>query len=90
MKFKDEQGIELEYTSLQDRLIKAGFDKAMLDKDESLIAYRYNPKTGLISTLKNAFTGLGRFNIPVFQHYSRKHRRRNPTYIEITEIIKPG
>ena len=90
MKFKDEQGIELEYTSLQDRLIKAGFDKAMLDKDESLIAYRYNPKTGLISTLKNAFTGLGRFNIPVFQHYSRKHRRRNPVYIEITEIIKPG
>ena len=90
MKFKDEQGSELEYTPLQDRLIKAGFDKSMLDKDESLIAYRHNPKTGLIGTLKNAFTGLGHLNIPVFQHYSRKHRRRNPVYIEITEIIKPG
>ena len=90
MKFKDEQGNELEYTPLQDRLIKAGFDKSMLDKDESLIAYRHNPKTGLIGTLKNAFTGLGHLNIPVFQHYSRKHRRRNPVYIEITEIIKPG
>jgi hypothetical protein len=90
VKFKDEQGSELEYTPLQDRLIKAGFDKSMLDKDESLIAYRHNPKTGLIGTLKNAFTGLGHLNIPVFQHYSRKHRRRNPVYIEITEIIKPG
>ena len=90
MKFKDEQGNELEYTPLQDRLIKAGFDKSMLDKDESLIAYRHNPKTGVIGTLKNAFTGLGHLNIPVFQHFSRKHRRRNPTYIEITEIIKPG
>jgi hypothetical protein len=90
MKFKDEQGIELEYTPLQDRLIKAGFDKRMLDKDESLITYRHNPKAGLIDTLKNAFTGLGHLNIPVFQHYSRKHRRRNPVYIEITEIIKPG
>ena len=90
MKFKDEQGSELEYTPLQDRLIKTGFDKGMLDKDESLIAYRHNPKTGLIGTLKNAFTGLGHLNIPVFQHYSRKHRRRNPVYIEITEIIKPG
>ena len=90
MKFKDEQGSELEYTPLQDRLIKTGFDKSMLDKDESLIAYRHNPKTGLIGTLKNAFTGLGHLNIPVFQHYSRKHRRRNPVYIEITEIIKPG
>jgi len=90
MKFKDEQGVELEYLSLQDRLIKAGFDKGMLDKDESLISYRHNPKTGLIGTLKNAFTGLGHLNTPVFQHYSRKYRKRNPVYIEITEIIKPG
>ena len=90
MKFKDEQGVELEYISLQDRLIKAGFDKGMLDKDESLISYRHNPKTGLIGTLKNAFTGLGHLNTPVFQHYSRKYRKRNPVYIEITEIIKPG
>jgi len=90
MKFKDEQGIELEYTPLQDRLIKAGFDKRMLDKDESLIAYRHNPKTGAIGTLKNAFTGLGHLNTPVFQHYRGKYRRRNPIYIEITEIIKPG
>ena len=90
MKFKDEQGVELEYLSLQDRLIKAGFDKSMLDKDESLISYRHNPKTGLIGTLKNTFTGLGHLNTPVFQHYSRKYRKRNPVYIEITEIIKPG
>jgi len=62
----------------------------MLDKDESLISYRHNPKTGLIGTLKNAFTGLGHLNTPVFQHYSRKYRKRNPVYIEITEIIKPG
>ena len=90
MKFEDEQGVELEYLSLQDRLIKAGFDKSMLDKDESLISYRHNPKTGLIGTLKNTFTGLGHLNTPVFQHYSRKYRKRNPVYIEITEIVKPG
>jgi len=90
MKFKDEQGIELEYTPLQDRLIKTGFDMNMLIKDESLISYGHNPKTGLFKTLRNAFTGLNFLNTPVFQHYSRKHKRRNPVYIEITKIIKPG
>lgn len=90
MKFKDEQGNELEYTPLQDRLIKTGFDKGMLDKDESLIRYGQHPKTGAFKALKNAFTGLGHLNTTVFQHYSRKHRRRNPVFIEMTEIIKPG
>jgi len=90
MKFKDEQGIELEYTPLQDRLIKTGFDMNMLIKDESLISIFHNPKTGLFKTLRNAFTGLNFLNTPVFQHYSRKHKRRNPVYIEITKIIKPG
>ena len=90
MKFKDEQGVELEYTLLQERLIKAGFDVNMLIKDESLIRYGHNPKIGLINTIKNALSGLNSLNVPVFQHYSRKHRRRNPVYIEITDIIKPG
>jgi len=90
MKFKDKQGIELEYTPLQERLIKAGFDVNMLIKDESLIGYGYFPKIGFIKALKNSFTGLNYLNTPSFQHYSRKHRRRNPAYIEITEIIKPG
>jgi len=88
MKFKDKQGIELEYTPLQERLIKAGFDMNMLIKDESLIGYGYFPKTGFIKSLKNAYTGLNYLNTPSFQHYSRKYRRRNPAYIEITEIIK--
>jgi len=90
MKFKDEQGVELEYISLQERLVKAGFDMNMLVKDDALIRYGHNPKVGLFTTLKNAFTGLNHLNTPAFQHYSRKHRRRNPAYIEITEIIKPG
>ncbi len=90
MKFKDEQGIELEYTPLQDRLIKTGFDMNMLIKDGSLLKYGHNPKIGLFKTLKNTLTGLNFINTPVFQHYSRRHKRQNPVYIEITEIIKPG
>ena len=68
MKFKNEQGIELEYTSLQDRLIKAGFDKGMLDKDESLITYRHNPKAGLIGTLK-VFVLTMKFQLIIQSHY---------------------
>jgi len=37
----------------------------MLDKDESLITYKHNPKVGSIVALKNAFTGWVNLNIKV-------------------------
>ncbi len=90
MKFKDKQGLEKEYMPLKDRLITYGFDNHMLSKDESLIRYGHNPKIGSILALKNAVSGLGFLNTPVFQHYSRKYRKRNPVYIEISKIIEVG
>ena len=90
VKFIDSNGLIKEHSPLKDRLLDLGFDEHMLIKDRNLIMYGLHPLQGFFAALNNIRSNRPYLNTPGFSHFSKHHRKANPVFVSIEDIIRPG